>query len=181
MEERRQAERQRQAAAEAKRRAEEQRLAEEQRQAELRRLEEERRQVAAERIAEERRQAAELAAQQAEERDLAAALAAEEAAQAEPVASDIQFYAAAIDSRIRETWLRPLGSRRDQSCTVEIQLQSSGEVVADSVRVIRSSGDPAYDRSVVAAIYQASPLPVPAGRLFERFRKLRLEFKPGSG
>lgn len=161
------------------RRAEERRRVEAERQAELNRQEEARRQAEAQRLAEERRQAAELAARQAEEQALAAALAAEEAARAEPVASDIQFYAAAIDSRIRETWLRPLGSGHDLSCTVEIQLQSSGEVVADSVRVIRSSGDPAYDRSVIAAIYQASPLPVPAGRLFERFRRLRLEFKPG--
>ena len=145
------------------------------------RREEERRQAEAERVEQKRRQAAEQAALQAEEQALAAALAAEEAAQAEPAASDIQFYAAAIDSRIRDTWVRPLGSsRRDLSCTIEIQLLSNGEVVADSVRLVRSSGDPAYDRSVVAAVYKASPLPVPAGPLFERFRKLRLEFKPGS-
>ena len=98
-----------------------------------------------------------------------------------PVTEEDKSLERTIASRIRDTWVRRLGSgRRDLSCTIEIQLLSNGEVVADSVRLVRSSGDPAYDRSVVAAVYKASPLPVPAGPLFERFRKLRLEFKPGS-
>ena len=91
---------------------------------------------------------------------------------------DIQFYAAAIDSQIRQVWVRPLGTRQDLSASVEIQLHPGGEVYPESVKVIRSSGDPDFDRAIVAAVYQASPLPVPSGVDFERFRKLRLEFKP---
>ena len=61
---------------------------------------------------------------------------------------------------------------------MEARLIPGGEVTPGSVRVIRSSGNPAFDRSVVAAVYKASPLPVPSGRLFEQFRNLGLNFKP---
>ena len=51
-------------------------------------------------------------------------------------------------------------------------------MVPDSVRILSPSGDLAYDRSVVAAIYKASPLPVPTGRLFDEFRDFKFVFKP---
>jgi len=97
---------------------------------------------------------------------------------AEPLASDIQYYAAAIRNRIQPFWVHPPGSRRDLSCTVGVQLLPSGDVVPDSVRILSPSGDLAYDRSVVAAIYKASPLPVPTGRLFDEFRDFKFVFKP---
>jgi colicin import membrane protein len=164
-------------AAEERRRAEEEaaRVAEERRKAE----EQAQREVAAKRRAEEeaqrQREAAE-AAQRAREEELLAALEAEQQA-TELAATEIDLYAAAIDEQIRRYWVRPAGSRRDLVSTVEVRLIPGGEVVPGSVRVVRSSGDPAYDRSVVAAVYKASPLPVPSGRLFERFRDAKLRFK----
>jgi colicin import membrane protein len=164
-------------AAEERRRVEEEaaRVAEERRKAE----EQAQREVAAKRRAEEeaqrQREAAE-AAQRAREEELLAALEAEQQA-TELAATEIDLYAAAIDEQIRRYWVRPAGSRRDLVSTVEVRLIPGGEVVPGSVRVVRSSGDPAYDRSVVAAVYKASPLPVPSGRLFERFRDAKLRFK----
>jgi colicin import membrane protein len=81
---------------------------------------------------------------------------------------------------VRSVWVRPVGSRPDNSCTVEVRLIPGGEIVAGSARIIRSSGNGPFDRSVVAAVYKASPLPVPSGRLFEHFRELRFEFKAGN-
>jgi colicin import membrane protein len=167
-------------AAEERRRAEEEaaRVAEERRKAQ----EQAQREAAAKRRAEEeaqrQREAAE-AAQRAREEELLAALEAEQQAEqeAQRASSEIDLYAVAIDEQIRRYWVRPAGSRRDLVCTVEVRLIPGGEVVPGSVRVVSSSGDPAYDRSVVAAVYKASPLPVPSGRLFERFRDAKLRFK----
>jgi len=45
-------------------------------------------------------------------------------------------------------------------CQVEITLLTSG-AVAD-VRVLRSSGNPVFDESVLRAVRKASPLPLPS-------------------
>jgi colicin import membrane protein len=61
---------------------------------------------------------------------------------------------------------------------VEVRLIPSGDVV--EAKIVRSSGNPAFDRSVEAAVFKASPLPVPPDReVVEKFRLLRFEFKPG--
>jgi len=62
---------------------------------------------------------------------------------------------------------------------VSVRLIPGGEVVPNSVRIVQSSGHPAFDQSVVAAVYNASPLPVPSGPSFERFfREFDLTFSP---
>jgi len=60
---------------------------------------------------------------------------------------------------------------------VEVRLLPGGDVVPGSVQVVQSSGNDAFDRSVVAAVYKATPLPVPSGRLFEQFREPNFKFK----
>jgi colicin import membrane protein len=51
-------------------------------------------------------------------------------------------------------------------------------VIPDSVSVVRGSGNAAFDQSVIAAVYNASPIPVPSGPAFERFREFDLKFSP---
>ncbi len=146
-----------------------------------------RRQAAAKRKIEEKarqraeaeRKAAEAAQRRAKEEarrvreaDLLAALEAEQAA-----AGELSVYTNAIRERIRRHWVRQPSMGRDLSCLVEVRLILGGDVVPAGVRVIRSSGNPAFDRSVVTAVYKASPLPVPSGQLFGQFRNLRLNFK----
>ena len=97
---------------------------------------------------------------------------------AEQASSELDSYVAAIHERVARVWSRQPGMGRDLSCLVEARLIPGGEVTPGSVRVIRSSGNLAFDRSVVAAVYKASPLPVPSGPLFEQFRTLGLNFKP---
>jgi len=174
----RRAEAKRKAEEEARQRAEAQRKARAaaQRQAEARRKAEERarQQAEAERkAAEAAQQRAEAEARRAREADLLAALDAEQTA-----AGELSLYTNAIREHIRRSWVRQPGMGRDLSCLVEVRLIPGGEVVPAGVRVIRSSGNPAFDRSVVAAVYKASPLPVPSGQLFGQFRNLRLDFKP---
>ena len=61
---------------------------------------------------------------------------------------------------------------------VSIQLVPTGEVI--NVSITKSSGNEAVDRSVIAAVKRAQPLPVPKdNRLFEqRFRNFSMEFSP---
>jgi colicin import membrane protein len=61
---------------------------------------------------------------------------------------------------------------------VQVRLIPGGDVVPGGVSIIKSSGNAAFDRSVEAAVYKATPLPVPSGPLFESFRNLRLNFNP---
>jgi colicin import membrane protein len=47
------------------------------------------------------------------------------------------------------------------------------------VSVVTSSGDGAFDRSAVAAVYKASPLDLPREPgLADRFRVFNLDFRP---
>ena len=61
---------------------------------------------------------------------------------------------------------------------VNVKLSPSGDV--KSVRIINSSGNVRYDRSVETAIYQASPLPIPSfvedPEVNEQFQNLNLNF-----
>ncbi len=48
------------------------------------------------------------------------------------------------------------------------------------MNVIRSSGDPVFDRSVESAVLKASPLPLPGdAALFTHFREINFNFDPG--
>ena len=161
---RRQAEAKRKAEEKIRQRAEAKRKAKEaaQRQAEAER-----------KVAEAAQRRAEEEARQAREADLLAALDAEREA-----VGELGVYTNTIREHIRRNWVRQPGMGRGLSCLVEVKLIPGGEVVAAGVRVARSSGNPAFDRSVVTAVYKASPLPIPSGRLFGQFRNLRLDFKP---
>ena len=175
---RRQAEAKRKAEEKARQRDEAERKAKEaaRRRAEAKRKAEEevRQRAEAERkVAEEAQRRAETEARRAREAALLAALDAERAAD-----DALNVYTNKIRERIRRNWIRQPGMGRDLSCLVEVRLIPGGEVVPAGVRVIRSSGNPAFDRSVVTAVYKASPLPVPSGQLFGQFRNLRLDFKP---
>ncbi|MFP4063792.1 MAG: cell envelope integrity protein TolA, partial [Halochromatium sp.] len=85
-----------------------------------------------------------------------------------------------IKNRVEQNWVRPQGQRPnlDLETVVNLSLEPGGAVIPGSVRVVESSGRAAYDQSVVAAIYRASPLPVPEGDEFELIRDLQISFRP---
>ncbi len=147
---------------------------------------------------EERRLVEELAQERIEqearrlaEEDTQRGLAAEEAQRtreddmlssltSERLAREASAYDEVISDRVRYVWVRPPSAGQDLTTEVSVRLIPGGEVVPNSVRVVRSSGNKAFDQSVVAAIYNASPLPVPSGRLFDHaFRELPFTFSPG--
>jgi colicin import membrane protein len=113
-------------------------------------------------------------AEQALQQQLAAEQAGMEAARVQGVVAEYIGY---IQERIERSWLRPPGSAVGLSCVVQVSLIPGGEVAR--VQIVRSSGDPVFDRSVETAVYKASPLPLPPdASLFKNFRDLRLIFKP---
>jgi colicin import membrane protein len=113
-------------------------------------------------------------AEQALQQQLAAEQAGVEAARVQGVVAQYIGY---IQERIERSWLRPPGSAVGLSCVVQVSLIPGGEVAR--VQIVRSSGDPVFDRSVETAVYKASPLPLPPdAALFKNFRDLRLIFKP---
>jgi len=90
----------------------------------------------------------------------------------------INDIAAQIEAKISEAWRYPPSARPDMRTVVRINLVPTGEVV--SVSIVKSSGNEAVDRSVIAAVKRAQPLPVTKNaRLFEQeFRYVTMGFSP---
>ena len=89
-----------------------------------------------------------------------------------------QVYITEIYFAIVQNWSRPPSARNDMSAIVLVELFPSGDL--NSVGVIESSGDAAFDRSALNAVNRAAPFTVPDDlALFEaRFRSFTLNFKP---
>jgi colicin import membrane protein len=130
--------------------------------------------------AEQKRKAEAKAKAEAEQRrreaDLQAQLKAEqEEARARSALSEYIPY---IQDKVQRNWLRPAGSAAGLSCLIRVRLIPGGDVV--SATVVRSSGDPLFDRSVETAVLKASPLPLPTdASLFNHFREINFNFEPG--
>jgi colicin import membrane protein len=115
---------------------------------------------------EQRRREAELQAQLAAEQEEARARSA------------LSEYIPYIQDKVTRNWLRPPGSAAGLSCLIRVRLIPGGDVV--SATVVRSSGDPLFDRSVETAVLKASPLPLPTdASLFKHFREINFNFDPG--
>lgn len=186
---RKQQEQQRQEKEEAKLRAQQQKEKEEadkKRQAEVKRKQEEERQRQAE--ADKKRQDAERRKQEEAERRRADAealqqeIAAEEqarleAARAARAASAAEKYKILIRQKVSRNWNRPPGSRTGLKCVVGVRLGPGGDVL--QAKVVRSSGDVVFDRSVENAVFKAAPLPLPSEPdLFDYFRDIEFLFNP---
>ncbi len=99
--------------------------------------------------------------------------------EAERDATEIELYQARIEQAVTASWLRPIGVGDGLKCVLKIRMAAGGNVIA--AEVIKGSGNGAFDRSARAAVMKADPLPVPTGRLFERFREINFEFAPSGG
>ena len=126
-----------------------------------------------------RRKAEEAAKRKAAEDALQASLAEEQQQLAAArVSKEVNRYMAYIREKVQRSWIRSPDSRPGLTCLVEVRLIPSGEVI--DAKIIQSSGDTAFDRSVEAAVFKASPLPVPKDpQVMEKFRSFRFRFKPG--
>lgn len=163
--------RQKTAEAEKKRRAEEQRLADLKRK---QAAEAEKKRAELQRVAEETRR-------KEAETSLREQLAAEEkeraAARDKRALSEAERYKGLIRQKVERNWVRPASADAGLECVVRVRVVPGGEVI--EAKVVRSSGNGAFDRSVENAVYKATPLPLPGdAQLFEYFRELEFVFKP---
>jgi len=139
---------------EAQKKAEQQRrtLEEKQRQDELQR---------------QRRQAEQLRQQQAQ-------------ATAEADRKSANSYLQVIQKRLSQQWSRPASARSGMETIIELRLVPTGHIAG--VRVVESSGDEAFDRSVENAVGKAAPFTELQGmepRVFNQyFRTVKVSFNP---
>ena len=93
---------------------------------------------------------------------------------------EVAKYKGLIRSQITRNWIFPASYQKGMKCKILVRLIPSGDVV--SVRIIQSSGNSAFDRSVEMAVNKASPLPVPKSStgLFDHFREVEFVFDPNA-
>lgn len=116
--------------------------------------------------------------------DLARAVAEEQQAQAAAAAVTAAERAASYAALIRQTvvnyWSRPPSARNGMEAELEVRLVPTGEVI--SVRVVRGSGNSAFDRSAVNAVEKAGRFPelkdLPRNEFEANFRVFKLLFRP---
>ena len=124
---------------------------------------------------EEAQRKAEEAAAAAKQAELMAAMEQEERLLAARNSGELAQYIALIRQRVERNWVQPAGAQAQIECEVNVSQIPGGEVV--SVRVGRCNADPAVIRSIEAAVYKSSPLPLPENpALFER--NLKFVFRP---
>jgi colicin import membrane protein len=116
--------------------------------------------------------------QQRQERQLRELLAAQKADVARKAsaarASALAAYIASIRESVRGRWILPQDLQGNPEAVFLVTQIPSGDVI--SVKLVKSSGNAAYDTAVERAILAASPLPLPPDRsLFER--ELKLTFR----
>lgn len=129
-----------------------------------------------ERLAREQAQKerAEQARRQRED-ELSEQLAAEERRAAARNSTLMAQYRAQIQNAIRRAWIQPPQAVPGIECELRVTQTPTGVVTA--ARVNRCNGDETVRQSVEAAVYRASPLPLPPDpALFER--ELVITFRP---
>ncbi len=141
-----------------------------------RKAEEDRKKVKAE--AEKKRKAEEERSRIAKElADDIASREAEEARIAEENAKKkaIAKFGAAITDKVKGRWVIPAKLPQKLSATLQIKTELNGRI--KSVKIIRSSGNIAFDNSAVQAVKQSSPLPMPKKADWAKeFNKINMKF-----
>jgi len=122
------------------------------------------------------KKAAEEKARLAKQEELRRAIEAEEKGNAARNSDEAMRWHAQIVAKIQRAWIKPASAPAGISCIVSVNQVPGGEVT--TVRVNSCSvDDAAFRESVEAAVYRATPLPMPpAGVPFER--NLELTFAP---
>lgn len=91
---------------------------------------------------------------------------------------DLQYllYFRTVQQRVKDAWTFPGGSN-DLSADVEFSIGADGSL--NGVKIAKSSGDSAFDESVLRAIRRAAPFPPPPDRYRSQFADVISSFKLG--
>jgi colicin import membrane protein len=89
-------------------------------------------------------------------------------------------YLELIRGRLSQSWSRPPSARLGMQTLIELRLVPTGRIVG--IKILQSSGDTAFDRSVEQAAFKAAPfseLQSMESRIFEQyFRSVKVLFNP---
>lgn len=122
--------------------------------------------------AEQRAQVQREAAQAAQ-----AARNSELAAQAAAIGKVVDEHVGRIKAKIKRNIVMPPDVLDNARAEFEVTLLPGGSVL--SAKLVKPSGNEAYDSAVERAIFKAQPLPLPSDvALFNKFRELHLIFSP---
>lgn len=103
--------------------------------------------------------------------------ARERAERAAAIGRVVDEYKAKITTKIRSNIVMPPDVPDNARAEFLVTLLPGGAVL--SPKLIKSSGNAAYDNAVERAILKSQPLPLPSDvAMFNRFRELNLVFKP---
>ena len=153
----------------AKAQAERERIAKEQAAKEQAERERIAREQAAKEQAERERIAREQAAREQADR--------ERAEQAAAIGKVVDEYIIKIRAKIRHNIIMPANVANEARAEFSVTLLPGGGVL--QAKLLRTSGSELYDSAVERAILKSDPLPLPPDvKLFNRFRNLKLSFKP---
>ncbi len=102
------------------------------------------------------------------------------AEQAEIDAEAIASMESVMFDMISSQWIRPPGVGSELETTLEVALLGTGELANNGIKIVKSSGNSAFDRSAVQAVEKAAPFPLlrlePRQR--DKFRQLIFVFSP---
>jgi TolA protein len=92
--------------------------------------------------------------------------------------TDLQYllYFRTVQQKVKDAWTFPGGSN-DLSADVEFSIGADGSL--NGVKIAKSSGDSAFDESVIRAIRRAAPFPPPPDRYRSQFSDVVSTFKLG--
>lgn len=103
--------------------------------------------------------------------------ARERAEQAAVIGRVVDEYTAKIQGKIKRNIVEPPDVAKDARAEFSVTLLPGGTVL--NARLLKSSGNAAYDNAVERAILKSQPLPLPPdAAMFNRFRELKLGFRP---
>ena len=88
---------------------------------------------------------------------------------------DFVVYQNRIFGTIKENWAWP-GQRSDLRVVVQFGIKDNGEIFG--LKIVKPSGDPSYDESVLRAVKKSNPLPAPPESYRKEFADVELTFRP---
>jgi colicin import membrane protein len=89
----------------------------------------------------------------------------------------LQQYILGIKKKVTARVVLPPGMAGNPEAVYSVTLLPGGEVL--DVKLVKSSGVPAYDAAVERAIHAADPLPVPSDPdMFQQLRQMNYKFRP---
>ena len=85
-------------------------------------------------------------------------------------------WASAVQQRIHDNWVRPVGSSETKRCLIYLKVSPNG--IVESAEFKEPCGDTAFEESVRTAIQRSSPLPLPSDpAVFQRNMVLNFQVR----